>query len=102
MIHSVRLEQLPAELQLPHDLQGRFWFDAQRQQLCFDGFMSKATYDRLTQLSPDRHYQRGLNELFRATADVEIRRDPIRGGTVALALLGLAGLCGLALLMMRG
>ena len=64
-IHHIPLTELPAELQVPDDLKERFWFDAERKRLCFNGFMSKCVYDRLKVLSRDELYQRSLENLFR-------------------------------------
>jgi len=64
MIREVPVENLPDGLSFPSDLAGRVQYDASRHKLAFDGFMSKATFDRLYRLAEDREYRRALEELF--------------------------------------
>lgn len=64
-VHFVPLLRVPDDLQFPEPLHDRIWFDDQRKCLAFRGFMSKATYDRLDNLTNDDAYQRALDELFR-------------------------------------
>ena len=64
MIRNVFLERLPDGLQFPGDLERKVSYDPQRQRLCFDGFMSKATFDRLYRLAEDRDYRHALEQLF--------------------------------------
>jgi hypothetical protein len=63
--HSVPMVRLPEELSFPAGLAERIHFDAERGQLVFRGFMSKADFDRLCRLSDDWGYLRPLEELFR-------------------------------------
>jgi hypothetical protein len=100
MIHSVRLSQPPANFQPPEDLRNRFWYDDTRQRLCFDGFMSKATFDRLKPLDQNCHYQRAIDELFRICVPEEQVRGAANVGVVVSALFGLAALSGLLLFVM--
>ena len=100
MIHTVPLSQLPANFRPPEALRDRFGYESDRQQLCFDGFMSKATYDRLKPLSQDSHYQRALDELFRICVPEDQEHTPSKVGVMVSALVGLAALSGLALFAM--
>ena len=85
-LHSVQLERLPVAinssepLQFPESLADRIWFDSEHTRLAFQGFMSKATYDRLGTLSNDSVYQRALEELFRQCVYEEPvqRQRPLR------------------------
>jgi hypothetical protein len=75
----VSLDRLPADLHFPPEFDGRIRFDADRRLLSFDGFMSKADYDTLSQISADWPYRRALEELFRSsTADPGPRRHGLR------------------------
>lgn len=65
MRYEVSLRKCPDDLNVPDDLEQRFWYDAEGLRLCFSGFMSKAVYDRLRILSHDRYYLSALDELFR-------------------------------------
>jgi hypothetical protein len=65
MEHFVTLAELPSGLQFPADLCDRIAYDAARRRLVFRGFMSKAEFDRLCQLSNEWSYRRPLEELFR-------------------------------------
>ena len=62
--HSVPLDTLPDPFPIPADLTSRFGYDPARKGLTFDGFMCKAIYDRLREVSQDYHYQRALEQLF--------------------------------------
>ena len=62
MIHYVPLGRLPDDLSFPDNLKARFWYDESRKSLAFDGFMSKATFDRSWQLSNDSEYRRALEQ----------------------------------------
>lgn len=64
MIRSVRLERLPAKFQFPAELTAKISFDASRQELQFNGFMSKTDFDKLVRLHNDLAYQRALERLF--------------------------------------
>jgi hypothetical protein len=65
MIRAVPVDKLPDGLSFPGDLQRRIHYDASRHQLAFEGFMSKATFDRLYRLADDRDYRRALEDLFK-------------------------------------
>ncbi len=65
MDHSVKLESLPDSLTFPPEMEGRIRYDAARRTLSFQGFMSKADFDRLSRLHDDWGYRRSLEELFR-------------------------------------
>jgi hypothetical protein len=95
-------------LQFPDSLADRIWFDSDRKRLVFQGFMSKATYDRLDALSNDDVYQRALDELFRQSVyeePVEPRRTLRRFlpivALVTVALLAVALAIPLRLLIER-
>jgi hypothetical protein len=49
----------------PPEFGDRIRYDPARRRLLFRGFMSKADFDRLSQLSDDWSYRRPLEELFR-------------------------------------
>ena len=69
--YFVPLEHLPEHFPIPADLQARFGYDSKRQGLTFEGWMCKATYDRLRDISNDYHYQRALERLFQIAIPVE-------------------------------
>jgi hypothetical protein len=100
MIHSVRLSQPPADFQPPEDLRNRFWYDDTRQRLCFDGFMSKATFDRLKPLDQSCEYQRVIDELFRICVPEDQAHRAPKVSVMVSALIGIAALCGLLLFVM--
>lgn len=95
-IHHVPLSELPADVRVPDDLRELFWFDAERKRLCFDGFMSKDTFDRLVFLSGDRKYQTALEELFRISVpdDVPDGASQLVVKAVAITILSLVVLSG--------
>jgi hypothetical protein len=64
MKHHVHVQTLPPGLSFPPDLERKVCFDQDRKQLCFEGFMSKATFDRLYRLAEDRDYRRAVEQLF--------------------------------------
>ena len=65
MDHFVTLARLPARLRFPAEFEGRISHDPALGRLVFRGFMSKAEFDRLCDLSDDWGYRRQLEELFR-------------------------------------
>ena len=65
MDHAVGLDRLPDGLTFPPELGERIWFDEDRKTLSFRGFMSKADFDRLNNLSDHWGYRRSLESLFR-------------------------------------
>ena len=65
MNHSVRLDSLPDGLTFPPEMDGRISYDPAKRTLSFQGFMSKAEFDRLSRLHDDWGYRRTLEELFR-------------------------------------
>lgn len=64
MDHFVILERLPEDLKLPPDLEDRIHIDPQTRKLSFRGYMSKADFDRISQLTRDWSFRRKLEELF--------------------------------------
>ena len=69
--YFVPLERIPDHFPIPDELQSRFAYDATRKGLTFEGWMCKATYDRLRDISNDYHYQRALERLFQIAIPVE-------------------------------
>ena len=65
MDHFVKLDRLPDGYEVPPDLKDRIYFDAERHKLVFRGYMSKAEFDRLSQLTRDWGFRRSLEDLFR-------------------------------------
>jgi hypothetical protein len=65
MDHFVTLNRLPEGVQFPPELSDRIRYDGSSCRLVFQGFMSKAEFDRLSVLSPDWPYRRALEDLFR-------------------------------------
>jgi hypothetical protein len=63
--HFVNLDKFPDGLELPADLKERIYFDAERRKLVCRGYMSKADFDRISQLTKDWTFRRTLEELFR-------------------------------------
>jgi hypothetical protein len=105
MIRAVPVDRLPEGLSFPGDLQRRIHYDASRHRLAFEGFMSKATFDRLYRLADDREYRRALEELFQiCTFDDSDRADGRKVQGLVWAMIGVAGvavLFALAFLMFR-
>jgi hypothetical protein len=69
MDHFVSVDQLPADFAIPADLGDRLRFDAQAHRLHFRGYMSKADFDRLCQLTKDWPFKRKLEDLFQVCID---------------------------------
>jgi hypothetical protein len=96
--HFVALAEHPPQLRVPPDLAGRFGYDSQRRGLTFQGWMCKATFDRLRALSSDYHYQRALEQLFQIAVpedDTPSHRGFglwVGAGIMLLAALALCGL----------
>lgn len=65
MDHFVKLDRLPENFEFPPDLKERFTFDPEGHKLRFRGYMSKADFDRVCQLTRDWGFRRTLEELFR-------------------------------------
>jgi hypothetical protein len=63
--HFVTLDKLPDGVEFPSQLKDRIHFDAKAHKLVFHGWMSKAEFDKLSQLSNDWSFRRPLEELFR-------------------------------------
>jgi len=86
--YFVPLERIPDHFPIPDELQSRFAYDATRKGLTFEGWMCKATYDRLRHVSNEYHYQRALELLFRIAVPTE--DTPRRRGFGLVIALGLA------------
>ena len=84
--HFVKLDKLPDGVEFPPHLKDRIHFDVEAQKLVFRGWMSKAEFDRLSQLSNDWSFRRSLEELFRlSTPDPESTRHGFRRLTVVVS-----------------
>lgn len=79
MDHFVKLDALPDGMRLPQDMKDRLWFEPDSHKLVHRGFMSKADFDRLSQLSENWSYRRQLEELFRLSGPEEPRPRGLRG-----------------------
>ena len=73
--HFVTLEKLPQDLTFPADLADRIRIDPETRRLYFRGYMSKADFDRLCQLTRDWSFRRKLEELFQISIDEEQPRS---------------------------
>ncbi len=89
MDRFVTMDQLPEGLQFPPDLAERIHYDPERRRLSFDGFMSKAVFDRLFELSEDWSYRRQLEELFRLCEQED--NPPPKGWRALVALAASVG-----------
>jgi len=84
--HFVTIDRIPDGLEFPSDLKDRFRFDAAKRRLVFQGFMSKAEFDRLCRLSDDWSFRRPLEDLFRlCTPEEQTRPRGLRGLVSAVA-----------------
>jgi hypothetical protein len=63
--HFVKLDRLPDGFEFPPNLKDRIHFDAESHQLVFRGYMSKADFDHLSELTTDWRFRRKLEDLFR-------------------------------------
>ena len=63
--HFVKLDRLPEGLEFPPHMKDRLYFDAEAHKLVFRGYMSKAEFDQLSQLTNDWSFRRTLEDLFR-------------------------------------
>jgi hypothetical protein len=97
MIRSVPLERLPGDFRFPEELAAKIKFDAARQQLQFEGFMSKTDFDKLVRLHNDLAYQRALEHLFQVSTFVPTKK-PSRLGQVSLIFTGIAALLAVTML----
>ena len=95
MIRSVRLERLPNGLRFPDELTSKISFDAGRQELQYDGFMSKTDFDKLVRLHNDLSYQRALERLFQiCTYSAVTASSPAPAGRIPLVFAGVATVAG--------
>jgi hypothetical protein len=81
MDHCVKLDRLPEGYEFPPDLKDRIYFDDQGHKLVFRGYMSKAEFDRLSQITKDWGFRRTLEDLFRLCVP-EVKPPPPRAGRV--------------------
>jgi hypothetical protein len=97
-LHFVPLEEPPDQFPIPPDLQARFSYDSVRKVLTFQGWMCKATYDRLRNVSQDYHFQRALERLFQVAVPEEDRPSHQGLGRLLVAgivlVIGAAAACG--------
>ena len=94
MIRAVSVDRLPEGLSFPGDLQRKIHYDPSQRRLAFEGFMSKATFDRLYRLAEDREYRRALEELFQACTFDD--SDGARHGHIQVLVPAMIGLACLA------
>ena len=78
MDHFVKVNKLPDGLEIPPDLKDRIYFDADTHKLVCRGYMSKADFDRMSQITNDWKFRRTLEELFRLCTP----EDPPKAGGV--------------------
>jgi hypothetical protein len=62
--HFVALDRLPDGFDFPPEMKDRIYFDEQRHQLVFHGYMSKSEFDHMCELTRDWKFRRKLEELF--------------------------------------
>jgi hypothetical protein len=91
MDHFVKLDILPDGFSIPDQYRDRFRFDADTNRLYFQGFMSKADFDKLYLLSESWSYRRSLEELFRQST-MEPVGQPVRPVSRFKAILSSLGL----------
>ena len=89
MKRSVSLDELPAGLRFPTELEGRIAYNAVKRQLEFEGPMSKSDFDRLLRLDNSIAYQRALEELFQTCSFTDRNTDGV-AARVSLVAAGLA------------
>jgi hypothetical protein len=65
MDHFVKLDRFPEGVEFPPHMKDRFHFDAEAHRLVFRGYMSKADFDQISQLTSDWKFRRALEDLFR-------------------------------------
>jgi hypothetical protein len=65
MDHFVKLDKLPEGLEFPPPFKDRIRYDSEAHKLVFRGYMSKADFDQLSQLTSDWKFRRTLEDLFR-------------------------------------
>lgn len=84
MDHFVILERLPEGLTFPPELKDRIEIDPTTRKLIFHGYMSKADFDRISQLTRDWSFRRKLEELFQVCIPED--RPPAAKGHGLLSL----------------
>ncbi len=87
MVRCVVMPRFPAGLKFPAELQERIRYDADKQQLQFEGYMSKTDFDTLNRLHNDLEYQRALEHLFQICV---FESDDERRPSRKMAYLGVA------------
>jgi len=75
MDHFVKLDKLPDGYEFPAKMKDRISFDSEKHILVFRGYMSKAEFDRMCQLTRDWKFRRTLEELFCLCVPEEAPRD---------------------------
>ena len=96
MTRSAHLDELPAGIRFPREVDGRINYNAAERCLEFEGSMSKSDFDRLLPLDNSIAYQRALEQLFQ---ECSYSSAPARGGhTVRNSLIAAAVALVMALL----
>jgi len=65
---SVQLSSMPTEIQGDSNLAEPLSYDAAQKQLSYRGFMTRASYDYLRDLSRNTEYQQALLELYQMSS----------------------------------
>ena len=65
---SVQLTSMPAEVQWGSEQAEPLSYDAAHRQLSYRGFMTRASYDYLRDLSRNTEYQQALLELYQMSS----------------------------------
>ena len=69
MEHFVTVLAFPKDLTIPSAYSSKIRYEADRGRLVYQGVMSKAEFDKLSNLSEDWSYRRPLEELFRLSIE---------------------------------
>jgi hypothetical protein len=79
MERFVKLERLPEGFAFPAQFADRIRYDPTEHRLRFEGFMSKADFDKLYFLIEDWSYRRALEELFRLSTVEDVNPTRLLG-----------------------
>jgi hypothetical protein len=88
---AVRLERLPAGVELPDDFPEPLRYDPARKALLYRGVMYRGSFDFLHRLSDDRAYMIAIDTLYVASALPPCKRSWLRwlaaGAAIAITAL---------------